>query len=198
MKKTISLLLSVIIIVLAFSSCSSKPNAELTEENITKTVDTAFTALKEFDTKKLDTYVSSSTLSIIMKYAESHTQFQDLGKAIFSNLSYEIKSIDTQNRTVTVSVLNKDLYDKAYTFVNGLLQNYSTLQLLQRLGDDAWLDNNLAKLTDEIDSASMQSSPTDITLTISQSSKNFVLQFDENAENGVSGGALSAIKGTIS
>ncbi|MCD7872033.1 MAG: hypothetical protein LUG21_01765 [Clostridiales bacterium] len=198
MKKPISLLLSVIIIVLAFSSCSSKPNAELTEENITKTVDTAFTALKEFDTKKLDTYVSSSTLSIIMKYAESHTQFQDLGKAIFANLSYEIKSIDTQNSTVTVSVLNKDLYDKAYNFVNGLLQNYSTLQLLQRLGDDAWLDNNLTKLTDEIDSASMQSSPTDITLTISQSSKNLVLQFDENAENGVSGGALSAIKGAIS
>ena len=44
MKKTVSLILAVIMIAATFASCTG-PNADMTEENITSTVDTAFTAL---------------------------------------------------------------------------------------------------------------------------------------------------------
>ena len=40
----------------------------------------------------------------------------------------------------------------------------------------------------------MMDSGVDIVLNIQQDSKNLVLSFDENAEDTVSGGALSAIK----
>jgi len=197
MKKTISVILSVLIIAVSLCSCASKPNAELTEENITKTVDTAFKALKSFDTETLETYVDSTTLSVIMGYAESHDQFKKLGIAIFSNLTYEIKTVDIENKTVTVSVLNKDLYEAASKFTDRLLSSYSTLQLLQRLSDDSWLDENLASLTKSIDAAEMEAASAEITLNITEGKENLVLTFDEEAENEVSGGALRAIKSAI-
>lgn len=196
MKKTVSLILAVIMIAATFASCTG-PNADMTEENITATVDTAFTALVEFDTETLTKYVDSSTLNVIIDYAEDHDQFVQLGKEIFANLTYEIKSIDTENKTVTVSVKNKDLYLTAQAFTVQLTQKYSTLQLLNLLKSDAWLDNNLSELTADIAEAKMLEESTDITLTIDDSGKNLVLGFDENAENGVSGGALAAIKETI-
>lgn len=196
MKKTVSLILAVIMIAATFASCTG-PNADMTEENITSTVDTAFTALVEFDTETLTKYVDSSTLNVIIDYAEDHEQFAQLGREIFANLTYEIKSIDTENKTVTVSVKNKDLYLTAQAFTVQLTQKYSTLQLLNLLKSDAWLDNNLSELTADIAEAKMLEESTDITLTIDDSGKNLVLGFDENAENGVSGGALAAIKETI-
>lgn len=196
MKKAVSLILAVILIAATFASCTG-PNNDMTEENITATVDTAFKALVEFDTETLTKYVDSSTLKVIMSYADEHEQFKELGKAIFANLTYEIKSIDTENKTVTVSVKNKDLYLTAQAFTVSLTQKYSTLQLLGLLKSDSWLDNNLSKLTADISAAKMLEEGTEITLTIDDSGKNLVLGFDENAENGVSGGALSAIKETI-
>lgn len=169
----------------------------MTQENITATADTVFTALKEFNTEDLETYVSSSTLSVIMSYAKQHEQFAELGRSIFENLSYEITSIDTQNKTITLSVMNKDLASTAQNFTNDLLSKYSTISLLSNLSSDTWLDSNLAILQEDIAAAPMQSDSVEITLTIEQGEDNLVFVFDENAENGVSGGALGAIKNAI-
>ena len=197
MKKTISVICCILLLVFSFSACSSGPNAEMTEENITSTVDTAFTALKEFNTEDLNTYVSSSTLSRIMGYAKNHTQFADLGRAMFENLIYEITSIDTQKKSVTLSVMNKDLAQTASSFASELLGKYSMFQLLNNLSSDTWLDSNLSALTKDIDAAPMMSSAQEITLTIEQGEDHLTLVFDETAENGVSGGALGAIKNGI-
>lgn len=196
MKKGIALFLSIVLIICCFSACA-KTSAEMTQENITATADTVFTALKEFNTEDLETYVSSSTLSVIMGYAEKHEQFAELGRSIFENLSYEITSIDTQNKTITLSVMNKDLASTAQNFTNDLLSKYSTLSLLSNLSSDTWLDSNLAILQEDIAAAPMQSDSVEITLTIEQGEDNLVFVFDENAENGVSGGALGAIKNAI-
>lgn len=196
MKKGIALFLSIVLIICCFSACA-KTSAEMTQENITATADTVFTALKEFNTEDLETYVSSSTLSVIMGYAEKHEQFAELGRSIFENLSYEITSIDTQNKTITLSVMNKDLASTAQNFTNDLLSKYSTLSLLSNLSSDTWLDSNLAILQEDIAAAPMQSESVEITLTIEQGEDNLVFVFDENAENGVSGGALGAIKNAI-
>lgn len=196
MKKIVALFLSTVMILLCFSGCSST-SAEMTEENITATTDVVFTALKEFNTDDLETYVSSSTLSFIMSYAKKQEQFADLGKAMFENLTYEITSIDTANQTITLSVSNKDLAQVAGDFANDLMSNYSTFSLLNNLSSDTWLDSNLAILTEDIASAPMMSQPAEITLTIQQNEENLVFQFDETAENSVSGGALGAIKNAI-
>lgn len=196
MKKFTALFLSVVMIICCFSACS-KTSAEMTEENITATADIVFTALKEFNTDNLQTYVSSSTLSIIMSYAKQHEQFAELGRAMFENLSYEITSIDTSAKTVTLSVINKDLKQPATDFTNELMDTYSTLGLLNNLSNDEWLDENLSDLTGRIDNAPMMSEPAEITITLEQTDDNLVFNFDENAENGVSGGALGAIKSAI-
>lgn len=196
MKKGIALFLSIVLIICCFSACA-KTSAEMTQENITATADTVFTALKEFNTEDLETYVSSSTLGVIMSYAKQHEQFAELGRSIFENLSYEITSIDTQNKTITLSVMNKDLASTAQNFTNDLLSKYSTISLLSNLSSDTWLDSNLAILQEDIAAAPMQSDSVEITLTIEQGEDNLVFVFDENAENGVSGGALGAIKNAI-
>lgn len=193
MKKTFSIFLSVLLICLCFAGCSG-PNADMTEENITATVDTVMTALKDFDTEKLEKYVDSSTLSTILGYAKDHQQFVDLGKAIFENLTYEVTSVDLDNSTVTVSISNKDLYQVASDFAQNLKSSYSTIQLLTKLSNDSFLDRKLGVLCESIDSAEMLPDSTEITLTVEQSDKNLVLVFDEPAENIISGGALSAIK----
>ncbi len=196
MKKGIALFLSIVFIICCFSACA-KTSAEMTQENITATADTVFTALKEFNTEDLETYVSSSTLSVIMSYAKQHEQFAELGRAMFANLTYEITAIDTANKTVTLSVSNKDLAQVAGDFASDLMGKYSTFNLLSNLSSDTWLDSNLSILTDDIDAAPMMSQPAEITVTVQQADDNLVFVFDEDAENGVSGGALGAIKSAI-
>lgn len=193
MKKVLSLLLCAILVIGCFAGCSKTSN-ELTEENVNATVDIVWQALKEFDTETLGKFVESPTLSTIVNYAEGHDQFVDLGKALFENLTVEVKSVDLESKTVTVSVQNKDLYFAANNFANDLKNNYSSFQLLSKLTDDDFLDNKLAALCSEIDAAEMQPSAAEINLYISQGKNNLVLKFDSTAENAVSGGALDAIK----
>lgn len=192
--KKITCLALCAVIALSFSGCS---NVEMTEENITSTVETVETALKEFDTKTLEKYVESETLSYIMKFANKHEQFKKLGQAIFQNLTMEVKDIDLDKKTVTVSVKNKDLYTIASNFVYELLQDYSGVQLLQKLDDENFLDSSLSELTSGIEEAKMKSDELTITLTVTQGDKNLVLGFDDTAENAVSGGAIEAIKSII-
>ena len=192
MKKTLSIILCLALVILCFTACSSS-NA-LTEENVTKTVDTSFEALKEFDTDKLQKYVDSSTLNTIANYAQKQELFKTLGQAIFENLDYEIKDIDLDKKTVTITVKNKDLSDGAKKFAEEITSEYSGVQLLGKLNDVSFLNTKLAELKDLISKAKMEEDGIDITLNIEQGSKNLKLAFDDVAENAVSGGALNAIK----
>jgi hypothetical protein len=198
MKKVFKISLSILMcfaILFSFSACSG--SAELTEENVNATVETVEKALQEFDTKTLKKYVDSETLNYIINFAESHEQFQKLGVAIFKNMTMDVKSIDLEEKTVTVSVGNKDLYTVASNFTYELMNKYSTIQLLRLIDNDSFLDISLEELTENIDEAISDGTAIDITLTITQGKKNLVLSFDETAEDAVSGGALTAIKKVI-
>lgn len=197
MKKTISLLLCAVMLCLSLTACSG-PNADMTEENITETVETVETALKEFDTDALNKYVDSTTLSIILGYADEHEQFAELGRAIFGNLKMEMTGIDIDNKTVTVSVSNKDLAQTASDFAQQLKSEYSTFQLLTKLSSDLFLDTKLTQLCQDIEEAEILPQAIEMTLNIEQGKKNLVLSFNDDAENAVSGGALSAIKAIYS
>ena len=113
---------------------------------------------------------------------------------MFKNLEMEIVSVDAENGTVTVSVINKDLAADASEFAYNLKTNYSTMELLGKLEDDAFINENLNPLIEKIEAAPMRSERTEITLKIKQDKHNLVLVFDDTGEDAVSGGALSAIK----
>lgn len=197
MKKLLSLVLA-LLLALSFAGCSG--STAMTEKNVTATVDQAFSALKDFNTKKLEKYVDSKTLSVIISYANKHDQFADLGKALFKNLEYNIESIDLDAKTVTVtvSVRNKDLKDTASAFTKALVSKYSALQMLGLLNNETWLNTSLKSLTDSIAIAKMQSAPVRVTLTVTAGKKNLMLGFDDAAENAVSGDALQAVKSLTS
>ena len=197
MKKVLSLVLVFIIVTMLFSGCSSAPNSDMTEKNVKRTVEVTFEALKAFDIDALNTYVKSSTLSQIMTYATEHEQFKKLGQAIFANLEYEIVDIDLDAELVTVSVANKDLAEAAKNYLDGLLDDYSLIDLLAKISDDSWLDENLSVLTSSINDCEMNSDPIEITLKIKPAGENLMLRFGADAENAVSGGALGAIKSII-
>lgn len=198
MKRVLSLALVFILIAALLSGCSSAPNADMTEKNVTKTVDVAFEALKNFDIEALETYVKSSTLTQIISFAEEHDQFKKLGRAMFANLEYEIIDIDLDAALVTVAVRNKNLEDAATSFMDSLLDEFSLLDLLSKLNDDSWLDKNLSVLTNSIDNCEMNPEPVEVTLKIREGAENLVLRFGTDAEDAVSGGALGAIKSGIS
>ncbi len=202
MKKVISIALVILMIASTFCACSSTPNNKLTEKNITKTVDVVFEALKTFDTKTVKTYVDSTTLDIILTYAAKKDQFKKLGIAMFENLTYEIKEIDTDGQTVTLSVKNKDLSKVASDYTESLLEQYSglsgMLELAKGITDDAWLNSNLAVLTKGINEAVMKDEAVEITLSLEQKKDRLVFTFTESAEDAVSGGALTAIKKMMS
>ena len=189
-KKSVALSL-VFAMIFSFTACSSK--TAMTEENITKTVETVETALKEFDTETLEKYVSSPTLEYIIKFASNHEQFVELGKAIFADLEMEVKAVDVENQTVTIAVTNKNLSAGAKLFAQKLKNDYSSFQLLGLLDDESFLDSSLSELVGYIQK-SILSSDVEITLKVEKGKKNLVLGFDDKAEDAVSGGALSSIK----
>lgn len=193
MKNIPKILLSMLLIVTLAFSFTACAKTEMTEENITDTVSTVETALKEFDSKTLEKYVSSSTLSYIMKYAEKHQQFVDLGKAIFKNLEITVTSVDVENGTVTLDVKNKNLKTAASIFALNLKDKYTAMQLLQKLDDEAFLDESLGTLVDSINSSKDTVEAT-VTLKVVQGKRNLVLSFDDAGEDAVSGGALTGIK----
>lgn len=197
MKKFTVVFLSILIVAFSFTACSSKPNNKLTEKNITNTIDTIFDALKEFDSSTVKRYVESSTLDTILTYASKKDQFRKLGVAMFENLQYEIKEIDTDNKTVILAVKNKDLSEVASEYTKNLLKEYASisgmLQLLKDIQNDTWLDTNLSVLTKGISNAAMKDEETDITLSFEQKNDRLVFTFTQTAEDAVSGGALTAI-----
>lgn len=194
MKNIPKILLSVVLAVaLAFSFSSCSKSVELTEENVIETVAVVEESLKKFDTKKLEKYVKSSTLSTIMRYADKHKQFKELGKAIFSGLSITVDDVDIKNQTVTVTVKNKDLSSVASDFAEKLKNNYSAVQLLNKLDDDDFLDFSLNQLVESMDAVDDEIEVT-VTLNVKKGDKNLVLTFDDDSEDAVSGGALTAIK----
>ena len=197
MKKFTVVFLSILIVAFSFTACSSKPNNKLTEKNITNTIDTIFDALKEFDSSTVKRYVESSTLDTILTYASKKDQFRKLGVAMFEDLQYEIKEIDTDNKTVMLAVKNKDLSEVASEYTKNLLKEYASisgmLQLLKDIQNDTWLDTNLSVLTKGISNAAMKDEETDITLSFEQKNDRLVFTFTQTAEDAVSGGALTAI-----
>lgn len=198
MKKFTAVFLSILIIAFSFTACSSKPNNKLTEKNINNTIDTAFSALREFDSATVKTYVESSTLDTILTYASKKEQFKKLGVAMFENLDYEITAYDIDNRTITLAVKNKDLSEVASEYTKNLLNEYASItgmiQLLKDIKDDNWLNNNLSILTKGINAAAMKDEEVEIKLSFEQKKDRLVFTFTEEAEDAVSGGALTAIK----
>lgn len=194
MKKALKVITSILLtlsMVFSLSACSS--GAKLTQENVIKTVEIVETALKEFDTEKLQKYVSSTTLDYIIKFSNNHEQFAELGRAIFRDLEMEVESVDLENKTVTVTVRNKKLTNAASSFSKKLKERYSSFQLLKKLDDESFLDSSLGELVESISQAQLTTEVT-VTLNIEQGKKNLILSFDADAEDAVSGGALQAIK----
>lgn len=193
MKKSAKILVSCLLVfVMAFSFVGCG-NTKMTEKNITNTVEIVESALKEFDAKTLEKNVDSPTLKVIMSYAKKHQQFAELGRAIFHNLSIKIDKIDVENQTVTVTVTNLDLRVPASIFANKLKSNYSVIELVGKLNNEEFLDTSLKELTDEINICEATTEAT-VNLTVSKGKKGLVLGFGDEAENAVSGGALTAIK----
>lgn len=189
LKRVVPLVLS-IVLIFSLAGCSSQ--TEMTEENVTATVNIVRSALMDFDQKKLEKYVDSQTLDTIFKFAKGHDQFAQLGRTIFAQLSMKIESIDLEKQTVTVLVTNREMQYVAADFTNELLSSYSSVQLLTKLTNDNFLNESLGRLQRQINSVEGIKEET-ITLKIEQGKRNLVLSFDEEAENAVSGGALGAI-----
>lgn len=193
-KKSICVFLC-FIMTFALGGCAGK--TQMNEKNITKTVEKVEVALKNFDSKTLEKYVSSKTLQYILSFAKDKQQFEELGRSMFEKLEIEIKSVDAENGKVTLLVKNRDMQLVAANFAYRLTSNYSTFQLLTKLKDDAFLDESLSQLNAEISEAVVPDNPTEITLTVEKGKKNLVLVFDEAAEDAVSGGAMSAITSVV-
>ena len=193
-KKSLSLILC-FVLTLALSACSSETS--INEENVNNTVTAVEKALKDFDRLSLKAYVKSSTLETILNLSKSHSQFTALGQAMFEKLEISVKSFDKKNQTVTLLVKNRDMAEIGANFAKELTDGRSALDMMKLLNDDAFLDSSLKKLTAEISEATVPDNPTEITVSIEKGNNNLILVFDEEDENAVSGGALTAIKNAI-
>lgn len=182
-------------LTLGLSACSG--GASMSEENITATVETIEKALKDFDSAALQKYVKSSTLKTIISLSESHSQFAELGRAMFEKLEIDVKSVNKKDKTVTLLVKNRDMSEIATEFVREITQGKNVLQLAGLLNNESFLNTSLNKLTAQISEATVPDNPEEITVSVEKDRKNLVFVFDEKAEDAVSGGVLTAIKNNI-
>ena len=65
--------------------------------------------------------------------------------------------------------------------------------MLNKLDDDDFLDFSLNQLVESMDAVDDETEVT-VTLNVKKGDKNLVLTFDDDSEDAVSGGALTAIK----
>ncbi|MBO5495604.1 MAG: hypothetical protein J5964_07785, partial [Eubacterium sp.] len=79
-------------------------------------------------------------------------------------------------------------------FATQLKSDNTTVQLLAKLNNEVFLDASYYSLRDKVKASDKMQEETEVTLTILQGKKNLALSFDNESENIVSGGALSAIK----
>ena len=79
-----------------------------------------------------------------------------------------------------------------------LNSEYSAFQLLSQLNNDNFLDAKLSELRTRIEKSELFPESVEVTLSVTQGKKNLILSFDSNAEDVVSGGALSVIKSIYS
>ncbi len=170
-------------------------NIRITEDNVTKAVSIVEKALREFDRDTLQKYVDSKTLKYIFQFAEKNEQVAEIGRLMFENLEMTVKSVDEENKTVTVEVKNKDLalVGERYSRLLKAKSKGSTVEMLKLFGDEEFLDISVKTLTAQISRATIPDNPTEITLTVKEGKKNLVLYFNEAAEDAVSGGAVNAI-----
>ena len=194
-KKGICLILAVAM-TLTLSACSGAKS--MSEENIIETVARVEKALMDFDRATLQNYVKSSTLKTILDLSKNHSQFSALGKVMFEKLEIEVKSVDKKNKTVTLLVKNRDMSEIASKFTKELVKGKNLVQLMALLNNDSFLDASLSKLTAEISEATVPDNPKEVTVSIEKGKDNLILNFDEAAEDAVSGGVLTAIKNSFS
>ncbi|MBQ9227856.1 MAG: hypothetical protein IJ168_03395 [Eubacterium sp.] len=196
LKRGISLFLC-LAMVFALSACSG---STLTEANITKTVELVEKALRDFDKETLQKYVNSKTLDYIIKFAGSKEQFDTIGKLLFEKLELNVKSVDLDNSTVTLEVLNLDMHlvGERYAKVIQVRSHGKATEMLSLLSDDDFLDLSVRSLTAQISQATVPDNPTEVTVRVQTSGKNLVLVLDEAAEDAVSGGVLTAVTNVFS
>lgn len=191
-KRGISLFLC-FAMVFALSACSGRA---MTEENITKTVELVEKALREFDRETLQKYVSSKTLDYIIRFANNKEQFDTIGKILFEKLELNIQSVDVDNHTVTLEIINRDMSVIAERYTK-LIKEYSnggkTIDMMKLLSDESFLDISVRSITSQISYATMPDNPTVVTVSVTKGKKNLVLNLDEEAEEAVSGGVISVI-----
>ena len=191
-RKGLSLLIC-FALTFSLSACSGgKP--QINEETVAETVANVEKALKDFDRLSLKAYVKSSTLDTILNLSKTHPQFTALGQSMFEKLEISVKSVNKKDKTVTLSVKNRDLSKIATEFTNSITEGRNILQMTQLLNDDKFLNESLKKLTAEISEATVPDNPTEITVPIEKNESNLVLVMDDKAEDIISGGALTAIK----
>lgn len=197
LKRGLSLFLC-FAMVFALSACSGRA---MTEDNITKTVELVEKALREFDRDTLKKYVSSRTLDYIIRFANNNEQFDTIGKLLFEKLELNIQSVDVDNQTVTLEIINRDMTEIANRYT-ALIKDYSnggkTLDMVKLLSDEEFLDISVRSITSQISYATIPDNPVVLTVSVSKGAKNLVLNLDEEAENAVSGGVVAVISDAFS
>ena len=193
MKKITKSALCFLLAVITVFSLAGCSKVQMTEDNILQTVIDVETALKDFDEETLKKYVDSKTLDVIIQYAEKHIQFEQLGTRIFESMTMNVESVDTEKQTVTVRITNYDYTSTASIFVSNLKSSYTPVQLMNKIDDENFLNSQLSELVELMGMTSDEYEKT-VTLKVEKGKRNLVLVFDEEAEDAVSGGALSSIK----
>lgn len=197
LKRGLSLFLC-LAMVFALSACTGRA---MTEDNITKTVELVEKALREFDRDTLKKYVNSKTLDYIIRFANNNEQFDTIGKLLFEKLELNIQSVDVENQTVTIAIVNRDMTEIAERYTK-LIREHSnggnTLDMVKLLSDEEFLDLSVRSITSQISYATIPDNPTVLTVSVSKGAKNLVLNLDEEAENAVSGGVVDVITAAFS
>ncbi len=208
MKKVAKKLLCILLCLamcFGFGGCSSN---ELSEKNVTATVEKVEQAFKDLNVATLGKYIKFGTLtnlsnslgedvdladSISIGSLSDLKPFANLCNIIFANLEIEIESINLEEMTVDVSITNNDFYSPAIKYAYNLKKNYNTQELIGLLSNQKRFEEKLNELITSLENAEATTKTTTATLKIEQGDKNLVLVLDKNAEQAVTGGVLTAI-----
>lgn len=197
------LLAAALALIMVFSLAACQGNSE---KSVQSTVKSALTAIKKYDTKKINKLIESNTFDALEENLSLLEDGEKLLKVLFTEFEFEIgetvvekeKEEDGVSATATCDVLikNRDIQTVASTYLLttiGGLRNQTI-----DIADKEYQKSEVAKILEKLNAEDVKKKEYNVQINLEKRKGKWIVVLGGSAESAVFGGASAPIQTILS